>query len=56
MNSLKKELKVVIANQKNFNEELSLMKARLEALENKKESNVEVQIDNVLNGILHQKD
>ena len=37
MNSLKKKLKVVIENQNNFNKELSVMKARLEALENKKD-------------------
>ena len=36
MNSLKKELKTVIENQKNFNDEISGMKARIEALENKK--------------------
>ena len=37
MNSLKKELKTVIKNQKNFNDEISGMKARIEALENKKD-------------------
>ena len=56
MNSLKKELKTVIKNQKNFNDEISGMKARIEALENKKDIKEQVQIDNLLEGIQFQKD
>ena len=56
MNSLKKELKTVIENQKNFNDEISGMKARIEALENKKDIKEQVQIDNLLEGIQFQKD
>ena len=56
MNSLKKELKTVIENQKNFNYEISGMKDRIEALENKKDINEQVQIDNLLEGIQFQKD
>ena len=55
MNSIKRELKAVIENQKNFIDEISVIKARLEALENKKDNNAEVQIDNLLEGIQLQR-
>ena len=56
MNSIKRELKVVIENQKNFIDEMFDMKARIEALENKKDDHAEVQIDNLLEGIQFQRD
>ena len=56
MNSLKKELKAAIENQNKFNEEISAMKVRIEALESKKDNNVEVQIDNLMEGIQYQRD
>ena len=56
MNSLKKELKAVIENQNKFNEEISAMKARIQALESKTDNNVEVQIDNLMEGIQYQRD
>ena len=56
MNSLKKELKAVIENQNKFNEEIFAMKVRIEALESKKDNNVEVQIDNLMEGIQYQRD
>ena len=55
MNSIKRELKAVIENQKNFIDEISVIKARLEALENKKDNNAEVQIDNLFEGIQLQR-
>ena len=56
MNSITKELKVVIDNQNKFIEDISVMKTRIEALENKRDNNVEVQIDNLLEGIQYQRD
>ena len=50
MNSIKKELKIAI-EKKNNNEVISSIKARIVALEDRKETHAEVQIDNLFNGI-----
>ena len=55
MNSIKKELKIVIEKQTN-NEVISSIKARIEALEDQKETHAEVQIDNLFKGIQYQRD
>ena len=55
MNSIKKELKIVIEKQNN-NEVISSIKARIEALEDRKETYAEVQIDNLFKGIQYQRD